>query len=302
MLCSKPHVMQGMAFGCGQCLPCRINKKRVWVHRLMLEAAQKKDNAFVTLTYSDENLPEGLTLVPKDVQDWLKRLRFQVKPLRLRFFLVGEYGDRTSRPHYHVALFGYPPCGRGRTDHRRANCCESCDRIRSSWGLGGIDVGTLTPESAAYIAGYVTKKLTNKDDPYVQQVLNGRHEEFARMSRHPGIGGEFADDIASVLLQHELVTPDLLPTSLRHGSRLLPLGSYLRNRIRERTGVSKEDVKEYNIAKSKAIMSELHESAYSTAPAGFKAFAFKQKIIEAGTGRRIQLQAKHKRTGKKDTL
>lgn len=268
----------------------------------MLEAAQYKDNAFVTLTYSDENLPEGETLVPKDLQLWLKKLRKDIEPLRLRFFGVGEYGDRSSRPHYHVALFGYPPCSRGRTDHRRKSCCESCDRVHATWGLGGVDVGTLTAESASYIAGYVTKKLTNGDDPYVQEKLNGRHPEFARMSRRPGIAAGFSDEVASSLLQHDLVGAQHVPTHLSHGTRRLPLGSYLRDKIRERIGVSKDELKEYNIAKSKAELSALHESAYSTAPSGFKAFAFQQAIIEDSKGRRIQVEAKSKRYKKRTTL
>ena len=128
------------AYGCGQCLPCRINKKRVWTHRIMLESSLHTDNAFVTLTYSDENLPKDGSLVPRHVQLFLKKVRKEIEPARLRFFCVGEYGDRTQRPHYHVALFGYPPCSRGRTDHRKEHCCENCDRIRRSWNLGTAKV------------------------------------------------------------------------------------------------------------------------------------------------------------------
>jgi len=157
----------------------------------MLEANEKEDNCFVTLTYSDENLPggvDGATLQPKDLQDWLKRFRSAIQPTKVRYFAVGEYGDRTWRPHYHLALFGWPQCryGFSRYTDRRKDCCSCCDVIRETWGLGHIAVGSLETSSAQYIAGYVTKKMTFNDDPR----LKGRHPEFARMSRNPAIGKE----------------------------------------------------------------------------------------------------------------
>lgn len=280
----------GLAFGCGQCLPCRIDRKRIWTHRLILEGADHTDKCFVTLTYDDEHLPADNSLVPKHAQDWLKRLRKAVEPVRLRFFLVGEYGDRTSRPHYHVALYGYPPCHRGRTDHRREYCCPSCDLILRTWSFGGVDLGELNPESASYVAGYVTKKLT-KSDEYSEEVLQGRHPEFTRMSRRPGIGGGFADEVASTLLQYNLDTPENIPTALRHGSRIRPLGKYLRKRIAERAGIDAEEVKKYNIEKAQAALQDLRESSTANVSPGFKAFAFQQALIDKGEGKRRRIEA-----------
>lgn len=272
----------------------------------MLEATEKGDNAFCTLTYEDEQLPEGGTLVPLHAQAFLKRLRKAFEPFRLRFFLVGEYGDITERPHYHAALFGHPSCSRGRTDHRRVarygTCCESCDRVFKAWGHGGIDLGTLTPESAAYISGYVTKKLTNKEDEYVKERLRGRHPEFARMSLRPGIGAGFIEDLASTVLQYGLDSPELLPSALRHGKRSRPLGSYLRNRLRERVGISKVAMTEYNVKKAKEELSPLSEVAYTLTSAGFRQFAFKQKVIDAGAGKRQNLEARTRIYKKRHTL
>lgn len=267
----------------------------------MLESNLHTDNAFVTLTYSDENLPPDGSLRPRDVQLWLKALRKAIQPARFRFFLVGEYGDRTSRPHYHVALFGYPACDRGRTDHRKVKCCPSCDLIRATWKHGGIDVGRLEPESAAYVAGYVTKKLTNKEDPYVAEKLGGRYPEFARMSNRPGIGAEFMHDVASTLLEADLEKTLVdVPHSLAHGKRVLPLGNYLRRKLRKAIG---RDEKAPLSVREKAA-AELHPMWESSrdAPSGSKAFAYKQKVIEQGQGKRNSLEAKSRIYKKRSTL
>ncbi|AZL82995.1 replication initiator protein [Apis mellifera associated microvirus 43] len=226
--------MAGQAFGCGQCMSCRLNKKRLWMHRIMLESRLHEHNTFVTLTYSDDHLPEGGSLAPRHTQIWLKKLRKHLESTafnKVRYYLVGEYGDKSQRPHYHVALFGYPSCARGRSSYtsRRTSCCQHCDLIRDTWGYGQVYLGDLTTDSAQYIAGYVTKKMTAKDDPR----LNGRHPEFARMSLRPGIGADAVHDIASALLTFGLdLTEADVPVSLRHGKKILPLGRYLRKKLR----------------------------------------------------------------------
>lgn len=209
------------------------------MHRMMLETLKHADNAFVTLTYADECLTmvdkgsgSFATLVPKHVQDWLKRLRKSVSPHRIRFYVVGEYGDATERPHYHAALFGFPTClyGMSRYSRLRVSCCVNCDRVRDTWGFGNIFLGTLEEKSAQYIAGYVMKKMTDKED----LRLKGRYPEFARMSLRPGIGGEAVEDVVRALIGIDVGVD--VPNGLRHGSRVLPLGRYLRRRLRVQLG------------------------------------------------------------------
>jgi len=77
----------------------------------------------------------------------------------------------------------------------------------------------------------VTKKLS-KDAP----ALNGRERQQSRMSRRPGIGAGFVDEIASTLLEYDLEESPDVPAALRHGKKILPLGRYLRRRLREAVG------------------------------------------------------------------
>lgn len=242
MLCSSPITVSGLGVvGCGQCIPCRINKRREWVGRLTLEAGLYADNAFVTLTYDDAHLPYTVgppvqgdthrpTLVPKHLQDFLKRFRKKVSALdlQIRFYAVGEYGDDTERPHFHLALFNYPSCIYGQT-RPKENCCVYCNLVRETWGMGNVFLGSLEDSSMNYVAGYVLKKLTSKHDVR----LNGRHPEFARMSLRPGIGADAMHDVASTVLEFNLVeTQGDVPSALRHGKRIMPLGRYLRRHLR----------------------------------------------------------------------
>lgn len=297
MMCRNPFTRGVQAYGCGQCIPCRLNRRRLWTHRLMLETTLHSSSVFVTLTYSDDALSYRISsrlpqLEPYHLQTWLKRIRKAAEPLRLRFYAVGEYGDVSFRPHYHVALFGYPLCSRGRSSFRkygdgRVSCCAHCDLIASTWGHGAVDVGTLELASASYVAGYVTKKMTSADDPR----LKGRQPEFARMSLRPGIGKDAMVEVANALQRFNLdqSQPDV-PSALRHGGRLLPLGRYLRRKLRAQLG--KEESAPPFIDPE---MFELRVAARNDPENP----SFKSHVINNGNQKALNAMAKAKMKGKK---
>lgn len=231
MRCVDPFVTTAGAFGCGQCLPCRFNKRRTWTHRILLEALShgEKNCSFVTLTYED--MPADRSVSVAELQLWLKRLRKYLSPRRVRYFCVGEYGDRSWRPHYHAALFGLGPCSAGGVGVGECECA-ACSAVRQTWGFGHVMVAPLTKASAQYIAGYVTKKMTSNRD----ERLDGRSPEFARMSLRPGIGADAMWDVASVLLRYGLETRGDVPAQLRYGATVLPLGRYLQKKLRIMVG------------------------------------------------------------------
>lgn len=225
--------------GCGQCMPCRINKVRIWTHRLMLEGECHEGSCFVTLTYKE--VPADGSLEPKVFQDFLKRLRFRLGSRSIRFFGVGEYGDRNFRPHYHVLLFGLPVASSHVDDRvfseRNVCSCATCSVIRLAWSFGRIHVGEFNADTASYCAGYITKKLTKAGDPR----LAGREPEFSRSSNRPGIGLGSLERIERVLqspygrqLLDELGD---VPTVLNRGNKAWPLGTYLRRKLRAKLGL-----------------------------------------------------------------
>lgn len=252
MNCTRPlQVGEVSSHGCGQCLPCRINQSRLWAHRIYLESLQHVHSTIITLTYElepqrvewrGEQYAAG-SLCPDDLRRFLKRLRKVAAPQRLRFFACAEYGDQRLRPHYHVAVFGLalPP------DHDRFAypChCATCSLVREAWKgpadedgrvRGFVLLDRLTWEAAAYVAGYVTKKVNGKHRPGP-----GFYPEFARMSTHPGIGAGAALAIAASLAdsvgQAYLQRAGDVPFSVHSRGKKLPLGRYLRNVVRRELG------------------------------------------------------------------
>lgn len=289
MMCRNPYTRGIHAYPCGQCMPCRLNRRRLWTHRIMLETLDHGDCTFVTLTYSDQYLQGNTSLSPIDLQLWLKRLRFSYlhssmarltnRP-RLRYYAVGEYGDQTQRPHYHVALFGYPNCRRIQSRFRKGSCCPPCDLILSTWAKGQVFLGSLELHSAQYIAGYVTKKMTKSDDPR----LNGRYPEFCRMSLKPGIGLNHMHDVASTLLNLASPQGDV-PVSLRHGGRQLPLGRYLRRKLR--TMIGKDE-------KAPTTINEEMLSLLQAAQADKQNPSFKAHLIASGNQKALNAIGKSK--------
>jgi len=300
VICKKPYVVQGLAFGCGQCIPCLVNKRREWTHRIMLEAECHEFNSFLTLTYDDDHLPSDGSVDPRELTLFMKRLRFAYEPDRLRFYGVGEYGEQDGRPHYHVAVFGMRACERINTQvHRRFGsggiCCDVCTRVRDLWAQGFAFVGQLEPRSAAYVAGYVTKKIGGIG-------LNGGHPPFARMSNRPGIGCMFMDEVASTLLEVEFDGCDV-PYRLRQCSigKKLPLGKYLRRQLRKRIGRDEKAPEEAFAEYEKKM--QLVRAAARARPKGVKyEDAIRGIVQDLGLGRRIQLEAKERRIDRRKVL
>jgi len=245
--------------GCGQCLPCRINRSRLWTHRILLESRCHPVSSFITLTY-EGHLPTGSQLIPRHYVQWLKRLRKNTGG-KYRYFVVGEYGDQTQRAHFHAALFGYPPCPYGNYKYCKFSYCNVCRTMEKSWGHGSVAVGELARESAAYIAGYVTKKMTLVEDPRLQ----GRHPEFAQMSRKPGIGALAIPAIADSLTTHQgaalLEATGEFPRALCHGTRSLPLGRYLHSKLSRYYGADTDENQKVNMQRFAQEMRELFEAA-----------------------------------------
>jgi len=148
---------------CGQCLGCRLERSRQWAMRCVHEAQLHSDNCFITLTYNPENLPPDCGLIKRDFQLFMKRLRSRYPEKKIKFFQCGEYGDKSNRPHYHAILFGFNfPDWMYLFDSPSGEPIYTSPILESIWSLGFVTVGTVTFESAGYVARYCLKKLNGK--------------------------------------------------------------------------------------------------------------------------------------------
>jgi len=194
----RGDVTRTLDLACGQCIGCRLERSRQWAVRCMHEASASEVNCFITLTYDDDHVPRDLSLDYSHFQLFLKRLRARLR-VRIRFYMCGEYGDDTRRPHFHACLFGVDFL-----DKVPFSKSEDGSQLFSSkllddvWGKGFCTVGALTFESAAYVARYVMKKISGPQaspwfpgqrlDFSTGEIIGSRKPEFNHMSLKPGIG------------------------------------------------------------------------------------------------------------------
>lgn len=171
---------------CGKCEGCRVDKASDWATRCYLESQNHTKSCFLTLTYSNDNLPEKRSLKKADLQKFWKRLRKQTGA-KILYLACGEYGPKTLRPHYHAAVFGWRPNDLKlyKKNHAEDNLYTS-ETVNKIWGKGYAIIGNITYESSAYIARYVVKKAYGLDIDDLH-LKNGREKEFTLSSRRPAL-------------------------------------------------------------------------------------------------------------------
>lgn len=177
----------------------------------MMENQLHSSSCFITLTYDDAHLPAFRTLVKKDLQDFMKRLRKSLHPVKVRFYAVGEYGETTARPHYHIILFGTDFSSDRKMYKNGRHPLYQSKILTAAWNKGHANFGDVTFESAAYCARYCLKKVNSHKQDYdvACDVSTGevysRIPEFSVMSRRPGIAAEWYDRFGSDVRRTDVV-------------------------------------------------------------------------------------------------
>jgi len=172
---------------CGQCIGCRINRQQMWAFRCLAEASLHRSNFFATLTYSPECLPPYGELRHRDWQLFAKRVRKRLGAFR--YLMCAEYGEQKQRPHYHALLFGLDIPDLDRFSVRRGYPVFRSEILTKLWGLGIVELGTVTPQSARYCAGYVLKDCRTPErlDENSGELVPLK-APYGRMSLKPGLG------------------------------------------------------------------------------------------------------------------
>lgn len=210
-----------------------------------MESRSWSESAFITLTYSDATLPlvgvlsAEATLVPRDLQLFLKRLRKVIAPARVSYYAVGEYGrdgvrEKCWNPHYHAIVFGLRTCDYGDSNwcYPRLCRCPTCLLLASTWCNGRVHAGTVTDKSIQYVAGYIVEKLRTE----VRGDIGLRVPEFSRMSLRPAIGVRAMSAVARAVVVNGVDVSIDVPSALQHGRRVMPLGRTLVRTLRRELG------------------------------------------------------------------
>lgn len=189
------NVPAPMDVPCGKCIACRINKRREWTQRLLHEQSFASTSCFVTITYDQDHVPingDGLMEVCKhDIQLYHRYIRKKYPDVTFRFFLNSEYGPETQRPHYHAIYYNLPEeaiySGTPAFEKRKLKYYYA-GALEKIWAKGEVTTAPMTRERAGYCAKYFIDKA---DSPEFCAP------NFSLMSRKPGIGSQYCNQIES---------------------------------------------------------------------------------------------------------
>lgn len=205
---------------CGKCDACRLEQARDRAVRCVHESKTRGAGSFLTLTYS--TVPPGGSYDESDIVLFVKKLRKALGSRQIKTFGCAEYGDRGGRPHFHLLVFGFDfpdrYVWRAGSEHGSGHTSYRSPLLEKLWTHGHCELGSLTFESASYVARYTQKKCKKKQN-------NGlKPEKAVCISRRPGIGFEYfqkhKDDFYSI--DAVILAPGSAPQGIpRYYDRLL---------------------------------------------------------------------------------
>lgn len=199
---------------CGRCFFCRQRKRAQWTARLVMENEAHSHSTFLTLTYSDECLPNPAYVSKRELQLFFKRFRKLLHPRKIRYYACAEYGEKRGRPHYHAILFNVK--------------FSDLPLVEQAWGKGRVQLDCVEVGSLAYVAGYVSKKyMFSKEFEVTGEV---KDKEFSLMSRRPALGSNFIKKILPYVFSQ---TPYDVIQSIKIGDRTYCLDRTIREKLRK---------------------------------------------------------------------
>lgn len=207
---------------CNECVLCKNRKCNSFVQRCRMES-QLYDCVpwFCTLTYNDNWLPvDGLSV--REVQLFVKRFRINLERHgyfdRIRYVIVGEYGRKTHRAHYHAIFWNLHP--------NIFNDYETIKNIMAeSWHYGYIKsrlIDMSNDKSFYYTSKYMKKECV---------VPEGCNKPFMLCSLRDGsIGAPFIDKLKT-RLHHTLNTSFKYLDKWLNKLQEVHFDSYILNRV-----------------------------------------------------------------------
>lgn len=226
---------------CGKCSQCRARRVSGWSFRLMQEGKNSISSHFITLTYDTRSVPitkRGfMALSVRDVQLFFRRLRKANADRNIKYYLCGEYGGQTNRPHYHIILFN-----------------ARIESIQKAWNRGYVHYGKVSGASIGYTLKYLDKPkrfpLFKGDD---------RRSEFSLMSK--GIGRNYLTQ--RLINWHRADIENRSYCVMEQGQKI-SMPRYYRDKIyseKEKESISSANLTR-NIKKEEVIYAEMEFEVY----------------------------------------
>lgn len=175
---SKPWGMGVQAVACRHCWQCRKVKVDRLVGQMLCEHwSSGGRSSLLTLTYRNSSVRERdlahQIIMPKHVQDFIKRLRNNYPLVKFRYFVAAEHGTLRGRVHFHLALFG---------DMSSLGWPQNVRFSLDEWPDGLAQCEPIDNEGGfRYVAKYVLKDSARSDV-----------ETWFSRSLKPALGNEYA--------------------------------------------------------------------------------------------------------------
>lgn len=254
-----------MAVPCGKCPKCVKRRISAWSFRLLQEDKKSETSIFLTLTYDTAKVPitrNGFMTLDKDgVQKFMKRLRkSHPATSKIKYYLVGEYGGKTKRPHYHLILFN-----------------ADIKLIQAAWSQGAIHYGKVEGASVGYTLKYMIKTGTR----IPAHRNDDRQPEFGLMSK--GLGVSYIT--TAMQTWHLADKENRMYCNLPDGKKIT-MPRYFKQKIyneHERKAIGIQTRKRQLEAEDKAIANYNGDYERDRAQAVDAAFKKMQSIKAAGT-------------------
>lgn len=169
--CLKPYRLkdQQIDVPCNKCPNCTARRISGWSFRLMQQYKIADTAVFLTMTYDTKHVPLSpkgyMTLEKTHPQLFFKRLRKSQcgnSKSPIKYYLCGEYGGQTNRPHYHAIIFN-----------------AKLELLQDAWQLGQLHYGMNVNEAAI---GYTLKYMA-KPSRIPMHANDDRQPEFSLMSK-----------------------------------------------------------------------------------------------------------------------
>lgn len=206
---------------CGTCPLCLNARRMSWLMRIEHEhkTTDMPFQWFLTLTYNERKVPKRAgvkTLYKRHPQLFFKRLR--KRGYKIKYILVGEYGSKTHRPHYHVIAWTDAPAG----------------EIDRSWSYGHVHYRHIGRGSILYTLKYILNpregdnKVKQKEYAVFSKGLGASYLSDAMARYHnPAYCGS---DLGLPVVDSRLLDERLILTTVVDG-RVVPLPRYYREKL-----------------------------------------------------------------------